>query len=116
MNSSTSSLSESIEISGEVDGSLLLAFDVDDLGYTRAFLDDEDSTFLRLVADEPARVEVYSSISEHSSSESDDHKSEGDDSRLLRVNKDDGEGTDEGEGEEQELRDEVPKEDNKLGE
>lgn len=116
MNSSTSSLSESIEISGEVDGLLLLAFDVDDLEYTRALLDGVDSTSFGLVADEPSRVGVYSSVSEHSSSsESDDHESEGDGSRLLRVNKDDGEGKDEGEGEEQELREEAPEEDNKLG-
>lgn len=107
VNSSTSSLSESIEISGEVDGPLLFAFDVDDLGCTRAFLDGVDSTALRLVADEPAPVGVYSSISEHSSSsESDDHESEDDD----------GEDTDEGEDEEQELREEAPEEDNKLGE
>lgn len=82
----------------------MLAFDVDDLGCTRAFLDGVDSTALRLVADEPGCVGVYSSISEHSSSsESDDHESEGDDSRLLRVNRDDGEDTAVGEGEEQEL-------------
>lgn len=100
-----SSLSESIEISGEADETLLLAFDVDDLGCRRAFLDGVELTVLRLVvADEPVLAGIYSSTSEYSlSSESDDHESEGDDSRLLRVKRVDGEDATEGEGEEQEL-------------
>lgn len=117
MNSSTSSLSESIEISGEADEFLLLAFDVDDLGGRRDFLGDVESTSSRsIIADEPTR-EMYSSISEHpSSSESDDDESESDDSRLLRVKRDDGVDTTEREGEERELREEDPEEDNKLEE